>query len=335
LSSGVVRDEIVHAGFRGDGGGGQPVVAGDHHRADAHATHRVEARAHPRLDDVFQFDRAEQALVSRHHQRGAAGPRDALHRLPEGGHRLGASRAEHGVHGALAVAPWREVEARHAALRGEGHHGRVHRCSRCLDAPPVAGEAEDGAALGRLVSQGRQHRGLGQILRGHARCGNERGRLTVAERDGAGLVERQHVHIPGGLHRPPGGRQHVEPHQPVHAGDADGGEQPADRGWDQRDEQGREHRNRGRPPVPAGQPHEGCHCDQEDDRHPSEQDIERDLVRRLLPARALDEGNHAVQERGTGGGGDAHDDPVGDDERASGDCAPIATALADHRRSRR
>ena len=37
--------------------------------------------------------------------------------------------------------------------------------------------------------------------------------------------------------------------------------------------------------------------EQEDDREPDEQDVQRDLVRRLLPRRALDERDHAVEER--------------------------------------
>ena len=37
--------------------------------------------------------------------------------------------------------------------------------------------------------------------------------------------------------------------------------------------------------------------EQEDDREPGEQDVERDLVRRLLARRALDEGDHPVDER--------------------------------------
>ena len=36
--------------------------------------------------------------------------------------------------------------------------------------------------------------------------------------------------------------------------------------------------------------------DEEDDREPGEQDVERDLVRRLAAARAFDEGDHAVEE---------------------------------------
>ena len=37
--------------------------------------------------------------------------------------------------------------------------------------------------------------------------------------------------------------------------------------------------------------------EQEDQRQPGEQDVERDLVRRLAPLGALDQRDHAVQER--------------------------------------
>src|SRR5262247_2316793 len=36
--------------------------------------------------------------------------------------------------------------------------------------------------------------------------------------------------------------------------------------------------------------------DQENDRHPREQDVERDLVRRLLTLGALDQRDHAIEE---------------------------------------
>ena len=38
-------EEVVDAGLLGDGGGGERVVAGDHHRADAHAAQLVEPLA--------------------------------------------------------------------------------------------------------------------------------------------------------------------------------------------------------------------------------------------------------------------------------------------------
>ena len=52
--------------------------------------------------------------------------------------------------------------------------------------------------------------------------------------------------------------------------------------------------------------------EQEDDREPDEQDVERDLVGRLLPLGALDQRDHAVEERLARVGRDPHDDLVGE-----------------------
>ena len=74
---------------------------------------------------------------------------------------------------------------------------------------------------------------------------------------------------------------------------------------------------------------QGQHDDHEDDRQAREQDVQRDLVGRLLAARALDEGDHAVDERLARLRGDAHDDAVGEHARAAGDGAAVAARLAD------
>ena len=80
-------------------------------------------------------------------------------------------------------------------------------------------------------------RRIGQFALVDAGQRNELGRLAVAERDRAGLVEQQRVDVARRLDRAAGHGQHVEAHQPVHAGDADRRQQRADRGRDQRDEQ--------------------------------------------------------------------------------------------------
>ena len=56
---GGLGEEVVDAGLLGDGLGGQRVVAGDHHRADAHAAQLREAFADAVLDDVLEVDDAE------------------------------------------------------------------------------------------------------------------------------------------------------------------------------------------------------------------------------------------------------------------------------------
>ena len=71
-------EKIVDAGFGGDGRGGQRIVAGDHHRADAHLAQRREALADAALDDVLQVDDAEQPAVLGDRERRAAGLGDAL-----------------------------------------------------------------------------------------------------------------------------------------------------------------------------------------------------------------------------------------------------------------
>ncbi len=77
------------------------------------------------------------------------------------------------------------------------------------------------------------------------RGGQELGRLAVAEGDRAGLVEQQRVDVAGRFHRAARHGEHVEAHQPVHAGDADGRQQRADGGRDQRDEQRHQHERPG------------------------------------------------------------------------------------------
>ena len=76
-----------------------------------------------------------------------------------------------------------------------------------------------------------------QIAFAHARQRHELRRLAVAERDRAGLVEQQRVDVARRLDRAAGHGEHVEAHQPVHAGDADRRKQRADGGRDQGHEQ--------------------------------------------------------------------------------------------------
>ena len=68
-------------------------------------------------------------------------------------------------------------------------------------------------------------------------------RHAVAEGDGAGLVQQQHVHVSRGLDRAAAHGQDVVLHQPVDAGDADGAQQPADGGGNQADQQRDQHRH--------------------------------------------------------------------------------------------
>jgi hypothetical protein len=75
---GGLGEEVVDAGFGGDRRRGHRVVAGDHHRADAHLAQLGEALADAALHDVLEVDDAEQATVPGHGERRAAGLGDLL-----------------------------------------------------------------------------------------------------------------------------------------------------------------------------------------------------------------------------------------------------------------
>ena len=120
------------------------------------------------------------------------------------------------------------------------------------------------------------------------------------------------------------------PDEPVHARDPDGGEQPADRGGDEADEERHDHGDGEAEVGVEAEGNEGHAGDQEDDRHAGEENGEGDLVGRLLPLRPLDEADHPVEERLARVGPDPDHDAVGEDLRAPGDRRAVAAALADH-----
>ena len=88
----------------------------------------------------------------------------------------------------------------------------------------------------------------------------------------------------------------------VHAGDADGREQSTDRCRDQADQQGDEHGDGDRRPLPGGfdaverEGQQGDTDTQEDDRESRQQDVQGDLIRRFLALGALNQADHAVQK---------------------------------------
>ena len=107
----------------------------------------------------------------------------------------------------------------------------------------LLGERDDGSSFRRLVRQRGELGRLGKLALLDALQRQELGRLAVAERDGAGLVEQQRVHIAGRFDGATGHGEHVETHQSVHAGDADGRQQRTDGGRNQRHEQRDQHQH--------------------------------------------------------------------------------------------
>jgi hypothetical protein len=71
---------------------------------------------------------------------------------------------------------------------------------------------------------------------------------------------------------------------------------------------------------------------QEDQGQADQQDIQRHFVGRLLPARAFDQGNHAVEGGLAGVGADSHQQPVRHQAGVAGHRRAVAAGLTDHRR---
>ncbi len=244
---------------------------------------------------------------------------------------LGADPAPDRVRGALPDRAAGHVDAAHPRLRGERDQRRAGELA-LSDLEALLGEDDDRAALGRLVGETRELRGVGELALEHARQRQELGGLPVAERDRAGLVEQERRAVTGGFDRTAREREHVPAHEPVHAGDPDRGEQRADRGRDQADEQRDEH-DRVLPVAGVDRERLQRHDREQEDRgQADEQDVERDLVRRLLPRGALDERDHPVEEALAGPLRHADDDLVGEHARAAGHRRTVAARLADDRR---
>ena len=148
-----------------------------------------------------------------------------------------------------------------------------------------------------------------------------------------GLVEQDDVDVTGRLDRATAHGQDVEARHAVHAGDADGGQQAADRGRDEAHEQGDEGDGVDRRARVLPERPQGDRRHQEDDGQTGEQDRQRDLVRRPLALGALDQGDHPVEEGLARIGRDHDDDPVADERRPAGDRAPdVRAGLLEDRR---
>ena len=196
----------------------------------------------------------------------------------------------------------------------------------------LLGQHHDRAAFRRLVGERSELRGVRQLLLAHTAHGHEGCRLPVAEGDGAGLVEQQRIDVAGGFDGAAGHGEHVEPHQAVHAGDADGRQQRADGGRNERHEQRHDHHDGDRATGVGGEARYGRRGEHEDDGHARKENVERDLVRRLLTLGAFDQLDHAVEEGRALRCGDAHLEPVGDHQRAAGHGRAIAAGFANDRR---
>ncbi len=128
-------------------------------------------------------------------------------------------------------------------------------------------------------------------------------RLPVAEGDGAGLVEQQHVDVAGRLDGPAGQGDDVLLEEAVHAGDADGGQQRGDGGRRQADEERHQDGQRYRRPL-AGRldavdgERADVGADQQEDQGQGDQEhLQGDLVGGLAPLGPLDQARSSGRGR--------------------------------------
>ena len=94
----------------------------------------------------------------------------------------------------------------------------------------LLGKHDDRAALGRFVGKRGKLGRIGKLLLIHTLDRHEGHRLTIAERDGSGLVEEKRIDVACRFDGAARHGEHVEANQPVHAGNTDSG-QEAHRSW--------------------------------------------------------------------------------------------------------
>ena len=176
-------------------------------------------------------------------------------------------------------------------------------------------------------------------MRRHPAHGDKCHRLPVAQRNGAGLVEQEDIDIARCFDGAPRDGDHIALNHAIHAGNANRRKQPANSRGNQADEQGNQDGDGNGRPLPSGfdavkrigQQRDAD--DQKDDGERGQQNVERNLVRRLLALGPFHQADHAIQKAFAGVGRHAHDQPVRENTGAAGDSAAVAAGLAHHRRT--
>ena len=158
-----LRDEVVDAGLLGDRRRGPRVVAGDHHRPDAHPPELGEPLDEPFLDGVLELDQAEDPALAFEDERRRAQVGDPvrvgrdlrgqaadlrLDRVDRALEDRGAGRRLDPARTGLG--PERDLFG--DALVSGGERGLVADAGRTAElGQPLPGELDDRAALRRLV----------------------------------------------------------------------------------------------------------------------------------------------------------------------------------------
>ncbi len=331
-----LRQEVVDARLARNRRRRQRIVAGDHDGSDAHRTKLRKPLLHPTLHHVLQVNHTQRLPVLRHNQRGAATPRHRLHRSPNfiwKNTTIFLQETSNGVRSALPNHATIEIHAGHSRHRAERHKLCLH-LAQFASAKTIhlLGQHNDASSFRSLVWKRRKLRRIGKLILADARSRKELRSLTIAKRNRSRLIEEQRIHVAGRFDSTTRHRQHIVLHQTIHSCNPDRRKQSANRRRDQANQQRDQHEHRlrrGRVDRNRLQRH---HSKEEDNRQSGQQDVQRNLVRRLLPLRALDQRNHAVQKGLARIRRNANLDLVRQHLRSAGNRRPIAAGLANHRR---
>ena len=208
-------EEVVDARLAGDRRGGARVVAGDHDGADAHGAEAVEALADAALDHVLEVDDAEHARAVGDRQRRAALHRRSRRRLASTS--VGsAPPSETTCSAPPRTAPLRmhrpprsQPLIRVCAVKGMKVALAVADLApaQAVTAPwPAPRSSAPRASRRRGWPTGRRRPAPPRRTPGDR---DELGRHAVAQGDGAGLVQQQRVDVARRLDRAPAHREHV------------------------------------------------------------------------------------------------------------------------------
>ena len=330
-----LADKIIDTCLGGNGGSGQGIVAGDHHRFDAHGPQFGKACADIGLHNVLEVNDAQQLTIFTRRQRRAARTRDPLNRMAEIGRsgQLGEpAQGQNRIHRALAQAATGQINPRNTGLRGKGHNNTCFRGLRNGHMIPIRCQRHNRAPFRRFIRQAGQQNRFGKCGLRDALNRIKFIRHAVAKGDGAGFIEQQRVHIAGRFHSAARGGNHIEADEPVHAGNADGRKQAADGCRNQTDQQGNQHRYRQVGTGIARQRPQADTHNQKNNGQTGEQNGQRQFIRGFLPLRPFHQRNHPVNKGGAGCSRNPHLDIIRENRGAPCHSRAVTTRLADNGR---
>ncbi|VFT49573.1 Uncharacterised protein [Escherichia coli] len=186
-------EKIIDTRFRSNRGGSQTVIAGNHHRFNAHFAQLGEALFNTAFDDIFQRNNAQHTRTFHHHQRRGSLTRNLIDFLINIGREVttvSLNMATNGIDRTFTDHAVVDVDPAHPALRSKRYKGGMERLHIALaQVKTLLGEDHNTAAFRRFISQRSQLCGVSQRFFIHALRGDKLRRLTVTECDGAGFIQ--------------------------------------------------------------------------------------------------------------------------------------------------